>query len=125
MLSINSTLIQPISSPIEQTHKAIINSKPSKALGPDHLVPIHLKHLSYYTIKRLTKLFNKIINQNIIPNAWKTAKILPILQPNKDPNQHTSCGPIALLSPLAKTLQSIIHTVTELPAIFKKNFMKS
>ena len=94
-----------------QTLKAISKSKPSKALGPDHLAPIHLKHLSYYTIDRITKLYNNIINHNIIPNSWKTAKVIPVLKPNKDPNQHTSYRPIALLSPLAKILESIIHTI--------------
>ena len=39
------------------------------------------------------------------------AKIIPVLKPNKDPNQHSSYRPIALLSPLAKTLESTIHTI--------------
>ena len=90
---------------------AIKDSKPSKALGPDHLAPIHIKHLSHFSVSVITKLFNNIINSNIIPNTWKTAKVIPILKPNKDPNSHSSYRPIALLSPLAKILESTIHTI--------------
>ena len=108
MHNLNST---PITITINQVLTAIKNSKPSKALGPDHISPIHIKHLSYHTISIITKLFNQIINSNIIPSSWKTAKIIPIIKPNKDPNQHTSYRPIALLSPLAKVLESAIHTI--------------
>ena len=58
------------------------NSKPSKALGPDNLAPIHLKHLSYFSISIL-KLFNNIVNTYTIPTSWKTAKIISILIPKK------------------------------------------
>ena len=37
--------------------------------------------------------------------------MLPIHKPNKNPNQHTSYRSNALLSPLAKVLESTIHTI--------------
>ena len=92
-------------------HHSYQKLKPFKSTGPDNLAPIHLKHLSRNATAKITKLFNRIINANIIPISWKTARIIPILKPNKDPNSHTSYRPIALLSPLAKILESIIHNI--------------
>jgi hypothetical protein len=48
------------------------------------------------------------LNTNNIPHTWKIAKIIPILKPNKDINKASSYRPIALLSPIAKTLEKII-----------------
>jgi hypothetical protein len=48
------------------------------------------------------------LNTNNIPHTWKIAKIIPILKPNKDINKGSSYRPIALLSPIAKTLEKII-----------------
>ena len=101
----------PITLTTNQVLSAIKNAKSSKATGPDNIAPIHMKHLSYHSISIITQLYNKIINTNIIPTTWKIAKIIPILKPNKDPNVHTSYRPIALLSPLAKILESTIHTI--------------
>jgi hypothetical protein len=59
-------------------------------------------------IDYLKDLFNLSVNNNIIPQIWKLAKIIPILKPLKDPNDGNSYRPISLLSPIAKTLEKLI-----------------
>ena len=56
------------------------------------------------------------INTNTIPQIWKTSKIIPIAKPNKNPSLPSSYRPIALLSPIAKTLEKIIlpHITTNI-----------
>ena len=91
-----------------QTLNAIKKSKNSKALGPDNISPIMIKHLGPTAITYITSIFNKVINQSIIPPLWKVGRIIPLLKPGKPSDQGTSYRPISLLSPLAKILESII-----------------
>ena len=91
-----------------QTKEAIKKSKSSKALGPDELSPIMLKNLGEHGIKLLTEIYNKSVNEAIIPNIWKTGKIIPLMKPNKPADNGPNYRPISLLSPSAKVLEAIL-----------------
>ena len=73
-----------------QTTQAIKDTKNNNSTGPDNLNIRHLKHLGTLAINYLTEIFNLSLNQNIIPQIWKLAKIIPIPKPNKDPDLGTS-----------------------------------
>ena len=88
--------------------RAINSTKVTKSAGPDNICALHLKHLGPTAIAVLTHIFNLSLNQNNIPQIWKTAKIIPIPKPNKDTNHGASFRPISLLSPIAKTLERAI-----------------
>ena len=60
-----------------QTTEAIKKSRCSKALGPDNLSPVMLKHLGPKGIKYLTKVFDSVVNTASIPHIWKVGKIIP------------------------------------------------
>ena len=92
----------------QQTIDAIKAAKTNKSTGPDNINVQHLKHLGPIAIDYLTKIYNLSINTNTIPQIWKTAKIIPIPKPNKNPQLGPSFRPISLLSPIAKTLEKII-----------------
>ena len=92
----------------QQTSLAIKSANNNNSTGPDEINIRHLKPLGPRAISYLTKTYNIALNSNVTPKIWKTAKIIPILKPNKDPSIGTSYRPIALLSPLAKTLEKII-----------------
>ena len=96
----------------ERNH-AIKQSKNNNFTGPDN---INTKHLGPTTIKNLTNLINTTVNKNTIPQIWKISKIIPIAKPNKDPLHLSSYRPIALLSPIAKTLKKLIlpHITTNI-----------
>ena len=59
-------------------------------------------------LEYLRDIYNLAINENIIPQIWKTSKIVPILKPGKNANEGSSYRPISLLSPIVKTLEKII-----------------
>ena len=99
---------QKINITTEQVQEAIKKSKNSKALGPDKISAVMLKHVGPHGISYLTNIFNHSLNQGIIPALWKTGRIIPILKPGKPSDQGKSYRPISLLSPLAKTLESIL-----------------
>ena len=91
-----------------QVSKAIKNTKNSKAIGPDGISPVMLKHLGPIAIEYLTKLFNDVLQTAIIPPLWKTGRIIPLLKPGKPSNEGKSYRPVSLLSPLAKLMESLL-----------------
>ena len=91
-----------------QLIKAIKDSSNNNSTGPDKINIKHLKHLDPRALDYLLNLYNLVLNTNIIPIIWKTAKIIPIPKPNKSVNEGSSYRPISLLSPIAKTLEKII-----------------
>ncbi len=91
-----------------QTAEAIKRAKNSKAIGPDGLSPVMLKHLGPNGIKFLTSLFNLILSTAKTPGKWKTAKIITLLKPGKPANKGTSYRPVSILSPPAKILEALL-----------------
>ena len=95
------------------TTEAIKKSKSSKALGPDELSPVMLKHLGPKGIAYLTKIFNAVVNTANIPHIWKVGKIIPLLKPKKPADEGSSYRPVSLLCPAAKLLEStLLPTIT-------------
>jgi len=101
----------PILITTDQVVKAIKKAKNSKALGPDNISPIMLKHIGQNGIMFLTEIYNNSVNTAIIPSLWKTGRIIPLLKPGKKADQGASYRPISLLSPAAKILESVLLPV--------------
>ena len=74
----------------DQVIAAIKRAKASKAMGPDHISPIMLKHLGNIGILFLTNLYNNILLQSIVPPMWKVGRIIPLLN---QANQKTRAPP--------------------------------
>lgn len=95
----DSSLPPPFS--IQHLQAALTKIKNSTAPGPDQLTNLHLKNL-------LPTAHNSILSFNIswltatIPQIWRTSHIIPLLKPDKNPNDPSSYRPISLLSPLSK-----------------------
>ncbi|GFU79484.1 RNA-directed DNA polymerase from mobile element jockey [Trichonephila clavipes] len=105
----NFTNIPPTPPPlpseiIEHIDKVKIN----KAAGIDRTTNRMLKHLPLVPIFELTNIIHNIIKIGYFPIVWKTATVVPILKPGKDPTQAESFRPIALLSILGKVAEKII-----------------
>ena len=98
----------PVVITVEQTAASIKKSKNSKAIGPDGLSPIMLKHLGHNAIGFLTNIYNKCLITSTIPSVWKTGRIIPILKPGKPADTGSSYRPISLLSPAAKILEALV-----------------
>ena len=85
----------------ETVSRVIKDAKNSKAIGPDGIAKVMLKHLKY-----LTKTFNICLQSLEIPDMWKQGKIIPIPKPDKPSNQGSSYRPITPLSPITLKLTS-------------------
>ena len=97
-----------------ETKEAIKKSKPSKALGPDKISTLHLKHLGTAGLNYLTDLFNISVTTSTIPAIWKCSTIIPLLKPKKPAEDSSSYRPVSLLCPAIKVLERLIlPTLTE------------
>ncbi|GBN60070.1 RNA-directed DNA polymerase from mobile element jockey [Araneus ventricosus] len=56
----------------------------------------------------MTEIFNHILKFRHFPNCWKTARVLPILKPGKDPTHPVSYRPISLLPTVSKIGEKLI-----------------
>ena len=98
----------------QQTIDAIKKAKASKALGPDGISTVHLKHIGPTGIQYLTDIFNISVKSGNIPSIWKTSVIIPLLKPNKPSDASTSFRPVSLLCPSIKIMERLIlPTMTE------------
>ena len=96
-----------------QVHEAIKQSNNNNSQGPDKLNIRHLKHIHPLGLVFLTSMLKTAPNNNIIPDTWKLANIVPIPKPNKDTDKGTSYRPISMLSIIANTMEkSLLPYIT-------------
>ena len=93
---------------IQQTTEVLKKCKSSKALGPDKISNLHLKHLGDFGTAYLTCIFNLSLDTGLIPDIWKQSVIIPLLKPGKDPSVSTSYRPVSLLSPAIKVMERLL-----------------
>ena len=87
---------------LKQTHLS--------APGPDGITYPMIKHLSHNSIKNLLHLYNRIWNEQIFPDAWHDAIVIPFHKPGKDTSDPKNYRPIALTSCLCKQLEKMVNS---------------
>ena len=80
---------------------------PHKSCGPAQCHPYALHAISDSLVVRLTLLYNKSLNQGILPDAWKEAIVIAI---HRMASKQQACHyrPIRLTSVICKILEVII-----------------
>ena len=92
----------------DQTRAAIKKCKSSKAIGPDGLSNLHMKHLGPLAVNYLTEIFNISMSTSILPTIWKKSIIVPLLKPGKEPTDSKSYRPVSLLCPAIKLYERLL-----------------
>lgn len=92
----------------EQIALVLKNRKNMKAPGFDAIFNLVLKKLSSNAHVFLANILNRCLELHYFPTEWKTAKVIPLLKPGKDPTSPTSYRPISLLSSLSKLFEGLI-----------------
>lgn len=59
-------------------------------------------------MRTLLELLNRSWCSGVVPAAWRTATIIPIIKKNKPPNAFKSYRPVSLLSCISKTLERMV-----------------
>ena len=92
---------------MEELDAALAPSKKTSP-GPD-LVPYDfLKNLPKIGKICLLRLYNLIWTKSIYPDEWRTAIVIPIPKPGKDPANSKSYRPISLTSCISKVMERMI-----------------
>ncbi|GFW45565.1 RNA-directed DNA polymerase from mobile element jockey [Trichonephila clavipes] len=68
--------------------------KIKKSPGRDGITNKMIKNLPLITVFKITNIINNMFKLRSFPNAWKTAVIIPILKPGKNPKLAESYRPI-------------------------------
>lgn len=92
-----------------EVQRAVFAASPYKAPGIDD-IPAVVWQKAWPTLKHhIVNLFQLSISKASIPQAWKTAKIIPLRKPKK-PNYTLAKAyrPISLLSTLGKMLEALV-----------------
>jgi hypothetical protein len=108
--ALNPTNRNPLNSTItkDEVNRALTKLK-SKAVGPDSIHNQMLANLSPDNRDYMRHLFNLLLHHGFAPQAWKEATIIPILKPNKQPDDPLSYRPISLTSCLSKIMERIFN----------------
>ena len=96
---------------IKVTHQDILDQlhrlKPNKSCGPDNCHPRVLKNVKDGLIVPLYYLYNKSLEEAILPFSWKEATITPIFKKG-DRKLSNNYRPISLTSIFCRMLEAII-----------------
>ena len=87
--------------------KALKNLDSKKSAGPDEIEPYFLKLAAEIIAGPLSYIFNLSLEQNIVPDVWKSALVVPLLK-GGDPTILDNYRPISKLSIIAKVLETIL-----------------
>ena len=77
--------------------------------GPDDLHYEMFKQLTTEQKSCILKFINYIWTNDVFPEKWHEATIIPILKPNKVPTQCTSYRPISLTSCFCKIVEKLVN----------------
>ena len=106
--STNVKLFEEVFS-MTELNRALRKLKARKSPGPDNLHNEMLKHLGPKAKKVLLQYINMTWNQGLLPNAWKTAMIKPILKKGNPAEDLSSYRPISLTSCFDKITERMIN----------------
>ena len=93
----------------KELNQAIENSK-STTPGEDLVDMNMIKNSSESMKKYILDMYNHLLRNNLLPDNWRHAIVIPIPKPGKDPSCPVNYRPISLTSSLCKLLERIINT---------------
>ncbi|GFV13676.1 RNA-directed DNA polymerase from mobile element jockey [Trichonephila clavipes] len=82
--------------------------KPKKSPGLDQISNRMIKNLPLKFLLFITLLINQLFKNNYFPDSWKTAVVIPILKPDKNPDLAQNYRLISLLSSLSKVYEFVL-----------------
>ena len=88
---------------------AALKASNNSAPGEDKINFEMIKHLSEKARTYLLKLYNSLWIKGEFINEWRTATVVPIPKPGKDPANVTNYRPVSLTSCICKTFEKMVN----------------
>lgn len=89
---------------------AALNKCKGSSPGPDNIHYDMIKRLHPSSIDLYLKIVNRIWVDNVFPDTWRNAIIIPILKPEKPSTSASSYRPISLTSCLVKLFEGMVNS---------------
>jgi hypothetical protein len=105
-LTVNQTLLRNFS--LDELETALMSLKLGKAAGFNGIHPEFIKNFVPQTIEWIISFMNDIVSISKIPDLFKRAKVISIIEPGKDGTDPAHYRPISLLSVVYKLLERLI-----------------
>ena len=83
--------------PVGKVKKKLENLKPESAPGPDGITAFFLKTFAAQVASPLTVLFNKSLQEGVVPEDWRLANVTPIFKKGSKASQ-SNYRPVSLTS---------------------------
>lgn len=93
---------------VEDTKKQLTRLCSSKSPGPDGIHPAMLQLIADEIAIPLTDMFNRSLEESVIPRDWKAATVVPIHKAH-EANQAKNYRPVSLTSVPSKILERILR----------------
>jgi hypothetical protein len=92
----------------DRVQKELMKLNPNKSPGPDRLHPRLLKEAALQLTRPITAIYNKSLEEGIVPTQWTEGEITPIFKKG-DKSKPSNYRPVSLTSVLCKVLEQIIR----------------
>ena len=106
-ISKNQDVVDQVSE--KEVAEAMRRTKKGKAAGPDEIPIEAFKELGTIGVSVLTKLFNAILKEEEMPDAWRQSVLVPIFKGKGDVQQCNNYRGIKLMSHVMKVWERIIE----------------
>jgi hypothetical protein len=100
--------LESFSCNVQSIIKVVMKLKNGSSSGPDGLSVLFIKKIIAVIANPLCKVFNKSLNEGVLPADWKTAHIVPVFKKG-DSQSASQYRPISLTSVVCKILERIIR----------------
>ena len=94
---------------IDEINNAINTLKIDKAFGIDEVNNVYIKYSAPVIAPILCKLFNKVLNEGVVPSDWTIGLIKPLYKGKGDRTKCDNYRGITLLSCIGKLFTSILN----------------
>ena len=108
-VSDSSVLLDHVKTLSEEVFELLTSLKVNKACGPDKICARLLKEEAAELSPSLTVLFNKSLQDAVLPLDWVSANVCPVYKKG-DKQCASNYHPISLTCLLAKVLERILHS---------------
>jgi len=102
------TILSQVRFTVKGVKDKIRDLKQDSAPGPDGITPLLLKELSADAAPALAAIFNKSLEEGIVPADWKEANVTPIFKKGSK-SVPSNYRPVSLTSVACKIMESLIR----------------